>query len=124
MRAAGNAGEPGQRDHPLRDHGWMRRHAVVRQAIPRRKFEDFDVGREEAERARQRGHARAVTADNRNRNRRRICARCYGAGKIGDDQRFGAIGDADKVEEFAGLEPFGGGLAHRSSPALGPILSA
>ena len=59
--------KPRQRHHALRHDGGMRRHPVVRQAIPGREFQDLDVGREEAERARQHRHARAVAADHRER---------------------------------------------------------
>ena len=71
LLAALDAGEPRQRRHALRHHAGMRRHAVVGQAIPGRKFQHLDVGREEGERARQRRHARAVAADHHEADRRR-----------------------------------------------------
>ena len=70
--AALYAREPRQRGHALRHDAGVRRHPVVRQTIPGRKFHDFDVGPEERKRARQRRHALAVAADHGQRNRRRI----------------------------------------------------
>ena len=108
MLAALHAGKPRQRHHALRDDGGMRRDAVVRQAVPGREFQDLDVGREKAERPRQHGHARAVAADDRDADRRRILAGRDGAGEIGDDQPFGAVGNARKRDRPARLEPIGG----------------
>ena len=46
--AACHARQPRQRRHALRHHSGVRRRPVIRQAIPGREFEHFDVGREEA----------------------------------------------------------------------------
>ena len=46
--AAFDARKARQRGHALRDHAGMRRHPVVRQAIPGREFQHRHVGREEA----------------------------------------------------------------------------
>ena len=94
MFAAGYAGEPRKRHHALRHHGRVRRHPVVRQAIPSREFQHLDVGGEEGERAGERGHARTIAADDRKRNRRRFGTGGDSAGEIGQHQAFGAVGDA------------------------------
>ena len=51
-----DARKPRQRRHALRHHAGVRRHAIVRQAIPGREFQHLDLGREESKRARQRRH--------------------------------------------------------------------
>ena len=101
--AAFHAGEPRERGHALRHDRGVRRHPVVRQAIPGREFQDLDVGGEEAERARQHRHARAVAADHRRADGRRRSARRNGAGQVGDDQAFGAVGNAGERQRPAGL---------------------
>ena len=103
--AALDAREPRQRGHALRHHAGMRRHAVVRQAIPGREFEHLDVGREEGERARQRRHARAVAADHRETDRGRGRAGGHRAGEIGEHEPFGAVGDAGKMQRPPGRKP-------------------
>ncbi len=92
--AAFDAGEPRQGVHALRHDADMRRHPIVRQTIPGGKFQNFDVGREEAERARQHRHARPVAADHRYADRRRLRACGDRTGEIGNDKPFGAIGNA------------------------------
>ena len=66
------AREPRQRGHALRHDAGMRRHAVVRQAIPGGKLVDLDLGREERERARKLRHARPVAADHHEAGRGRV----------------------------------------------------
>ena len=63
--AADNARQPRKRHDPLRDDRGMRRDAVVGQAIPGWEFQDFNIGREEGNRPRDRSHAWAVAADER-----------------------------------------------------------
>jgi hypothetical protein len=101
--AAVYAREPRERRHALRHDGGMRRHPVVGQAIPGREFQHFDVGGEETKRARQHGHARAVATNHRRADGRRRVAGSDGAGEIGDDQPFGAVGNAGKRQRPAGL---------------------
>ena len=103
--AAFDAGEPRERGHALRHDGGVRRHPVVRQAIPGREFQNLDVGGEEAERARQHRHARAVATNHRRADGRRRSARRHGAGQVGDDQAFGAVGNAGERQRPAGFEP-------------------
>ncbi len=55
----------------------------------------------------ERRHARTVPADHRERNRRRLVGGGDGAGKIGEDQTFGAVGDAGKSQRLAGAKPSG-----------------
>ncbi len=102
MLAARDAGEARQRHHAGRHHGGVRRYPVIRQAIPGRKFQHLDVGGKEGERARGRRHARAVAADDRKRNRRRLGGGRDSAGKIGQHQAFGAVGDAGKRQYSPG----------------------
>ena len=123
--AALYAREPRQRHHPLRHHGGMRRDAVVGQAIPGREFQNFDLRGEEAERPRQRGHARTVAADDRDRDRRRFVAGRDGTGEVGNDEAFGSIGNAAERQRPAGLQPRrrrfrqqSGRRGHVPSPAL------
>ena len=101
--AAFHAGKPRERGHALRHDGGMRRHPVVRQAIPGREFQDLDIGGEEAERARQHRQARPVAADHRRADRRRRSARRNGAGQVGDNQAFGAVGNAGERQRPAGF---------------------
>ena len=101
--AAFYAGEARERGHALRHDGGVRRHPVVRQAIPGREFQNLDVGGEEAERARQHRQARAVAADHRRADGRRRSARRNGAGQVGDDQAFGAVGNAGERQRPAGF---------------------
>ena len=107
MLAADNARQSRQRHDPLRDDCGMRRDAVVGQAIPGWEFQDFNIGREEGNRPRDRSHAWAVAADERKRDRRRIFARRNGAGEIGDDEPFRAIRYACDRERSTGFEPLG-----------------
>ena len=87
----------------------MRRHPVIGQAVPGRELKHGDVGREEAERARERRHALAVAAHDDEAGRRRIGARGDGAGEIGDDQALGAVGDAGERERAAGRQAVSAG---------------
>ena len=124
--AAVDAGEPRQRHHPLRHHVRMRRSAVVGQAIPRRKFQPLDIGREEAERARQRRHARAVAADHDEADRGRGWPGRNGAREVGQHQPFGAVGDAGKQERAAGMQPLrrrtrGSAHLHRHGFSSAPV---
>ena len=98
------AGKPRQRRHALRHHVRMRRHPVVGQAVPGREFDRLDVRREEAERARQHRHARAVAADHRETDRRRRSTRRNRARQIGEHQPFGAVGDAGEQKRPAGMQ--------------------
>ena len=102
--AGGDAREPRQRRHALRNHGRMRRYAVVRQAIPGGKFEGLGFRRKKCEGARQHRHARPVAADHRRADRRRLVARGDGAGQIGDHQAFGAVRDLCQEQRPAGRQ--------------------
>ena len=116
--AALDARQPRQRGHALRDEAGMRRDPVIGQAIPGRKLQHRQIGREEVERAGERRHARPVAADDQEAGRRRIGARCHRAGEIGDDEAFGAVGDACQGERAAGAEQLGGTARHASPRAL------
>ena len=103
--AAFDAAKPRQRRHALRHDAGMRRDPVVRQAIPGRKFQHLDVGREEGERARQRRHARTVAADHGKADRGRRRPRSDRAREVGEHQTFGAVGNAGQKQRPAGREP-------------------
>jgi hypothetical protein len=95
----------------------MRRHPVVRQAIPGRELKHGDVGPEERKRARKRRHALAVAAHDGEAYRQRIIARGDGAGEIGDDQAVGAVGHAGKHEGAAWRKHLSGGTRHQAAPS-------
>ena len=103
--AALDARKARQRHHALRHRAGMRRHAVIGQAVPGREFQHLDVGREKAERARKRRHARTIAADHRQADRRRGRAGSDRAREIGQHQPFGAIGHAGEKERPARREP-------------------
>ena len=113
-RAALDPRKARERRHALGDDGCVRRNAIVGLAIPGRQFQHVDVGREEAERARERRHARTFAADDQKAGRRRERARGDGAGEVGDDETFGAVGDVRERQRPVGLQQFGGGFGHRS----------
>ena len=123
LLAALQAREPRQRRHALRHDAGMRRHAVVRQAIPGGKLVDLDFGREERERARKLRHARPVAADHHEAGRRRVRLRRDSAGEIGDDQALGAVRDARERQGAAGNEKFGGRLRHQAAPRKSRMLA-
>ncbi len=115
--AALDAREPRQRGHALRHDAGMRRHPVVGQAIPGREFQHRDVGREERKRARQ----APPCAGRRGRRRARLVAgasrpRRDRAREIGDDQAFGAVGDAGERERPAGRQQRRRGSAPSAPP--------
>ena len=112
--------ELGERGHALRDEARVRRDAVIGQTVPGRKLVDGDVRRKKIERAGERGHARAVAADDHDARRRRIGARRDRAGEIGNDKAFGAVGDACQRERAARDEEFGR-IAHRAHLAPSPL---
>ncbi len=107
MVAALQAREPRQRRHPLRHHAGVGRRAVIGQAIPGREFQHRERRIEEAERARERRHARSVAAHHQQAGGRRIGARRDRAGEIGDDQPLRAVGDARERQRAPGLQEIG-----------------
>ncbi len=110
--------KPRQRRHALRDHTGVRRHPVVGQAVPGRKFHHRDVGREERERTRERRHARTVAADRPAGSSPAHGARRHRARQIGDDEPLGAIGDAGERQRPARLKQIGGRRAARLQRAM------
>ena len=100
--AALDAGEPRQRGHALRDEAGMRRHPVIGQAVPGRELQHRRCRARRTPSARasaaMRGPSRHTTTQAR---RRRVGARGDGAGEIGDDQPFGAVGDARQGQRAA-----------------------
>ena len=85
----------------------MRRDAVIRLAIPRRKLQHADIRREEIQRARKLRHARPVAADDGKTDRRlvRLCG--DGACEVGNDQPLRAFGNVGKRDGLAGRKPLG-----------------
>ena len=108
--AAGKPRQPRQRGQPLRQDAAMRRHPVIGLAVPGRKLQHRQIGREEFQRARQLLHPRAVAADHREADRRRLRPRRDRARQIRDDQAFGALGDIGKGQRAAGREQLRGRL--------------
>src|SRR4029078_6498942 len=90
--------------HALGYHARMRRNAIVRQTIPRRKFHDFDIAAEECQRARQSRHALAVPANDGERYCRRVLARRNRPREIGEHESFGAVRDLCQDKGLPGLQ--------------------
>jgi len=80
----------------------MRRHPVIRLAVPGRKLHHRQIGREEFQRPRQLLHARTVAADDRKAHRRRFWPCRHRARQIGDDKSLGAFGDVGEGQRAAG----------------------
>jgi len=118
--AALHTREPGQCCHALRDEARVRRDPVIGQAVPRRKLLHGDIRCKKIECAGERGHARAVTADDHHGRRRRVGARRQRAGEIGDNEAFGAVGDACQRERAARDEELGG-IARHAHLAPSPL---
>ena len=74
----------------------MRRHPVIRLAIPGRELHHREVGREEFQRAGKLLHPPAVAADHGEADRRRLWPRRSRTREIGDDESLGALGDIGK----------------------------
>ena len=100
------AGEPRQSEHALRNRARVRRHPVVRQAVPRREFEHGDFRGEELERARELAHPRRIAADHDERSFRRIGASRDRTREIRDDERRGPVRHAGKRERTPRLQGF------------------
>ncbi len=113
LLAADKPRQPRQRGHALRQDAAMRRHPVVRLAIPGRKLQHRQIGREEFQRAGQLLHAGTVAADHGKADRRRLCPRCDGAREIGDDEAFGALRDIGKSQRLARRQQCGGRSCRR-----------
>ena len=91
----------------------MRRHPVIGLAIPGRKLQHRQIGREEFQRAGQLLHARAVAADHGKADRRRLWPRRDRARQIGNHEAFGALGDIGEGQRAAGRQLFGGRSGRR-----------
>ena len=84
----------------------MRRDAVVGLAIPGRKLQHWQVGREKFQRPRQLLHARTVAADHGETDGRLLRPRRDGAGEVGDDEPLGALSDVGECQRAAGCQQF------------------
>ena len=123
--AALEPGQPRQRGQPLRQDSAMRRHPVVRLAVPGRKLHHRQIGCEEFQRARQLLHARAVAADHGETDRRRPRSRRDRARQIRDNQAFCALGDIGKGQRASRREQFhrrSCGLLHASRSARNDLM--
>ncbi len=113
--AAGNPRQPRQCGQPLRQDAAMRRHPVVGLAIPGRKLQHRQIGREEFQRPRQLLHPRAVPAYHGEADGRRLRPRSDRARQVRNDKAFGALGDIGEGQCTAGAEQLRGrlgGLLH------------
>ena len=88
------ARKPRQRHHALREEPWMRRNPVIGQTVPRRKLLHGEIGCKKIERTGERGHARAVPANNYQAGCRSVPPRSHSTGQVGKDEAFSAVGDA------------------------------
>ena len=118
--AAGERGQPRQRCQALCQDAAMWRDAVIRLAVPGRKGQHRQIGREEPKCAFERLHARAVAADDRKADGRLLRPRRDGTGEIGDDEAFGAFRHIGKRQRAAGREQLG----RRFHPLLHALPSA
>jgi len=101
-----------QRRHAKRNRTGMRRDPVVGQAVPGRKLEHREIGREERQRARKRRHAPTVAADDQQARGRRMTLRRHGPRQIGAHQAFGTIGDAGHRQRPSRLKHLCGRACH------------
>ncbi len=102
--AAGKPREPRQRGQALRQNAAMRRDAVIGLAVPGRKLQHRQVGREKFQRARQLLHPRPVTADHGKADCGLLRPRRDRAREIGDDEALGTFGDIGERQRAAGRE--------------------
>ncbi len=86
----------------------MRRHPVVGLAVPGRKLQDRQVGREKFQRPRQLLHPGAVAADHGQADRGLLRPRRDGAREIGDDEPLGSLSDIGERQRAAGRQQLRG----------------
>ena len=106
------AGNPTEHGHALGDERGMRRNPVIGQAIPGGKLQRHDVRCEEAQCAGERAHALPVPAYDEKAYCSGIGAHRRGAGKVGNDQPLGAVGNSGERQRAAGCQQFGGRSGH------------
>ena len=111
--------QPRQRGHALRHENRVGRDPVVGQTIPGRKLLHREIGSKEAERAGECGHARSVAAHDSDADGRRIGSCRHGAGEIGHDEPFGAIGHACQRERRPATRSSAGLRVMLTRPHLG-----
>ena len=90
----------------------MWRDPVIGQTVPGGKLVDDQIGGEEAERARECGHARPVAAYDDKARCRRVATCCNGAREIRNHEPFGAVRDARQRERAARNQKLGGSACH------------
>ena len=86
----------------------MRRHPIIRLAVPGRKLHHRQIGGEKFKRPRELLHAGTVAADDGKADCRRFPPGRDRSGKIGYDQPFSAFGNVSKSQRMAGNEQRGG----------------
>src|SRR5581483_3472352 len=96
--------QPRQRRHALSEDTAVRRHAVIGLAIPGRELQHGQVGGKKFQRPTELVHARAIAADHRKADSRRLGARSNGPREIRDDQALGTFGNVGKGQRAAGGE--------------------
>src|ERR1700704_1432303 len=90
----------------------MRRDPVIGQTVPGGKLLDDKVRSEEAERARERGHARPVAADDDKARCRRVRAGRAGTRQICNNKPLGTVRDARERERAGGDQKLCGSARH------------
>src|SRR5262249_54565773 len=119
------AGNPGEHGHALGDERGMRRNPIIGQAVPGRKLKRNDIGGEESQRAGERAHALPVPAyDDEKAYGSGISARRSGAGKVGDDQSLGAVGNSGKRQRAVGCQQIGRRSGHAQLVRSGSWLNS
>ncbi|MGY4376326.1 hypothetical protein ACVWZ3_003965 [Bradyrhizobium sp. i1.3.6] len=103
----------------------MRRDAVIGLAVPGRKGQHRQIGREELQRALELLHSPAVAADHGKADGRFLRPCGDGTGEIGDDEALGALGNIGKRQRAAGRKQLGRRLYplfHKSPSVIGNAL--
>ena len=111
--AARQSRQPCQRGQPLRQDAAMWRHPVIGLAIPGRELHHRQIGGEEFQRPRQLLHARAITANHREADRRRLRSRRDRAREVRHHEPLGTLGHIGKGQRATGTEALCGRLGRR-----------
>ena len=107
LLAAGKPGQARQCGQPLRQDAAMRRHPIVGLAVPSRKLQNRQVGREEFKRAGQLLHPRTIPANDGKAHSRRFGSSRHRAREVRNHQTFRALGDIGERQRPAWRQQFG-----------------